>query len=115
MCAYDDKLLVGSKPPLFHARGGQDADLDSRGQGLRVINALLGFLEIGFSCLVDIKELLWVDVDQGKPAALDLNHDAVASTEGVKRVGNRKLYKSRLAGHERFRPIEAVAKFASHN
>ena len=79
------------------------------------MNALLGLLEIAFGCLVDIKELLWVDVDKREPAALDLNHDSVPSTKGVKRVGDRKLHASRLPSDERFGPIEAIAKLAAHD
>ena len=71
---------------LLQMRGWQDSHLDGRRQGGGTINALLSLLEIAFSCLVDIKELLWIEVDDREPAALDLNHDAMPSAKGVKRV-----------------------------
>jgi hypothetical protein len=71
---------------LLQMRGWQDSHLDGRRQGGGTINALLSLLEIAFSCLVDIKELLWIEVDDREPAALDLNHNAMPSAKGVKRV-----------------------------
>jgi hypothetical protein len=75
----------------------------------------LSLLEIAFGCLVDIKELLRVEVDHREPTALDLNHDAVASTKGMKRIRDRKLHASGLSGDKRFGPIQAIAKLAAHD
>ena len=105
----------GGAGALFASEGWQDSQLDGRRQRGGTIDPLLSLLEIGFRCLVDIKELLWIEVNDRKPAALDLHHDAMATTKGVKRIRRCKLDASRLAWDERFRPVEAVAKLAAHD
>ena len=53
-------------------------------------------LEVGFLCVVDVHELLGIAVDQRKPAALHLYHDAVARTKRVAGILKRKLDACRL-------------------
>ena len=69
---------------------------------LGVVDAFGGFLEVSGGGFQDVDEFLGVTVGQGKPGALDLNHDAVAVAEGVVDVGQVEVEGGGLIGHERF-------------
>src|ERR1700722_2604987 len=76
-----------------------------------VINALGSLLKIFGFGLRNIFKSLWIAVDQRKPRALDLHHDAMAATESVIDAGQIEIDRGRLIRHERLRLFKTIAKF----
>ena len=37
--------------------------------------------------MINVNELLWISVNQGEPAALDLDHEAVTFLKNVSHIG----------------------------
>src|SRR3954447_15839720 len=69
--------------------------------------------EIGAERLGNFHKPLGVAVGEGKPTALNLHHDAMAGTEGVRDIGHGKCNAVRLAGFEGYRLLEALAELAA--
>ncbi len=68
------------------------------------IQLVCRFDKIRFFRLEDVFDVrLWVAIDQGKPAALDVDHEPVTFFEGVKDVLHRHVDRRDLVGNERFR------------
>src|ERR1700730_5681685 len=91
----------------------QDRQHDGGWVLFRAVNALGGFYEVGFRGVGNIYKLLRVAIDQGKPSALDLYHDAMAAAKRVIDVGQGKVQRSRLVGGERLGLFEAVAELST--
>ncbi len=66
-----------------------------------------------FEDIIDV--LLRVAVDQRKPAALHVDHDAMPFLERVTNVLKRKIDLGNFAGHERFRFFITVSKPAAND
>ena len=84
------------------------------GGGGGVVDALGGFDEVGGGGLGDGGEGLGVEVGEGEPGALDLDHDAVAAEEGVAGVGHVVVEGGDLVGLEGLGGGEGVAKAGTH-
>ena len=80
-----------------------------------MVDALGGFLEVGWFRGVDVKELLRVTVDEREPGALDLHHDAVVAPECMVNVGHDIFDFRDLVWDERCRGGEAVTEFPAHH
>lgn len=67
--------------------------------------------EVLFFGLEDVRhEFLRVAIDKGKPAALNMNHDAMSWLEGVQDIAEFKADLGRLVGFHRNRAIESFAE-----
>jgi uncharacterized membrane protein len=64
------------------------------------IHALHRLLEIRWTGIRNIQELLRIPIDQREPRALDLHHDAVTGAERVQHIRHPKLNLLRLARRE---------------
>jgi pimeloyl-ACP methyl ester carboxylesterase len=67
------------------------------------------FDKIAFFCVVDIEELLWISVNQGKPAALHLHHDPMPFFENVRNIIKGIFYFGNLFGYKWLGDGEIVA------
>ena len=79
-------VFFEAKESSISRRGrlGKNRDFDARRKTLGAINALGGLLVVGLLRLKNIgNEFLRVAVNDGKPGALHLHHDAVAFLEDV--------------------------------
>ena len=74
-----------------------------------------GFLKVLVGAGIDVHHFLGIAVNQRKPAALNLDHDAVAFFEGVGNVVHREFYVGDLARDECFRYLEAVPVTPTHD
>jgi len=75
------------------------------------VDALRGLLKIFRLGIGNIQEFLRVPVNQRKPRALNLNHDAMAATKCVVDAGQIEMYRGGLVGLKRLRLLKTVAKF----
>ena len=73
------------------------------------------FFEIFRIGIIDVQELLWIPVSQRKPAALDLDHQAVSFFEGMRHIRQFKFHPLCLAGFEGNRVFKTVPEFAPHD
>ena len=76
----------------------------------RMVNSVGGLDEIGLIGIKDVVDkFLGIAVDERKPTALYLDHNAVAVFEGVQHVLQRQFNIGNLARGEGFRFVEVVA------
>ena len=73
-----------------------------------VLRSLLKILRLGIG---NIHEFLRVPVNQRKPGALNLHHDAMAATKRVVDAGQIEVNLGGLVGLKRLRLLETVTKF----
>ena len=64
--------------------------------------------------LGDIDELLRVEVIQGEPSTLNLNHDSMAFLEAMRNVWQGKLHLRHFSWFKGFWVFKAIAISASH-
>ena len=81
----------------------------------RAIDGVGRYLEIGLLGRIDIDEGLRVAVDDGKPSALNLHHDAVPPFERVVPVAQVELDGGHLARNQRLRAREAVPELRTQD
>src|SRR5690349_21642705 len=86
-----------------------DPHFHVRRRGARAIDALGRLLEIAGFGVVDIHELLRIAVGYGEPAALHLNHDAMAPAKRMADAGHHVLDFFHLARGERLGFFVTVA------
>ena len=67
-----------------------------------------GFLKGFFTALVYIRKGLRIPVDQGKPAALNLDHNLMAHLKRMVHIRKNKLHFCDFTRHKRLRIFEAV-------
>src|SRR5690242_6941645 len=53
---------------------------------------LRSFLEVGFTSLIDVHELLRITINQREPRTLNLHHDPVPAAKRVVNIGKREFH-----------------------
>ena len=84
---------------------------DMGGMGFRAVQPLIRFFEIARFGAVDIHELLRIPVDQRKPAALNLNHNAMPFPEGMEDIRHPVFNLCDFSGDKGLRIRKAVSEF----
>src|SRR5581483_3250364 len=93
----------------------EHSQLDVRGVPRRMKHALRRALEVrGLSC-VDVLKLLRIPINEGEPAALHADEDAISFLEGVIDVVHGEIYARRLVWPHGYGVAETVAEFSSHH
>src|SRR6185437_2932188 len=91
------------------------SQLDVRGVPRRMKHALRRALEVrGLSC-VDVLKLLRIPINEGEPAALHADEDAISFLEGVIDVVHGEIYARRLVWPHGYGVAETVAEFSPHH